>query len=215
MAATLATLLADFSSPAAGASSGMSLLRSVKVAPEPNPEPVPPPVVDRHAEIAASVEARVRAEERETARRELEDAIAAEKARHLEDMNEQRAIWIEQQALELAAQISAAIDHLETNLSEKVANILRPFVAEAFRQQTLAEFKEVLGTLLSGRDACLLKVSGPEDLLAALQTSLGPAGNRIEFAPGEHVEVSVTSQDTLAQTQLNAWSVRLSQALEG
>jgi hypothetical protein len=215
MAGTLASLLADFSNPAVGAPAGISLLRTVKVAPEPSPEPPQSPAVDRNAEIVTSVEARVRAEERETARKELEDAIAAEKVRHREDMNEQRAIWVEQQALHLSAQISAAVDRLQADLSDKVASILRPFVAEAFRRQTLAEFKEVLATLLSGRDAGLLKVSGPEDLLAALQASLGHSENMIEFTPGEHVEVSVTAQDTLAQTQLNAWSVRLSQALEG
>ncbi|MGO4526288.1 hypothetical protein AB4097_15645 [Microvirga sp. 2MCAF35] len=214
MAATLASLLADFSNPAAGTPSGIGLLRSVKAAPEPSPEPPQPPVIDRHAEIAISVETRVRAEEREIARKELEDAIAAEKARHVEHMNEQRTIWAEEQALQLSAQISTAVDRLGSDLSENVANILRPFVAEAFRQQALAEFKEVLATLLSGSDACLLKVSGPEDLLVALQASLGPASDLIEFTPGDHVEVSVTAQDTHAQTQLNAWSARLFQALE-
>ncbi|EIM24930.1 hypothetical protein [Microvirga lotononidis] len=215
MAGTLASLLADFSSPPAGAPSGISLLRTIKVAPEPTPESPPPPAVDRHAEIVTSVEARVRTEEREAARRELEDAIAAERARYLEDMNEKRAIWVEQQALQLSSQIAATLDRLEADLSAKVANILRPFVAEAFRQQALAEFKEVLATLLSGSNARLLNVSGPEDLLMALQGSLGPSRNMIEFTPGEHVEVSVKAQDTLAQTQLNAWSARLFQALEG
>ncbi|WP_114943974.1 hypothetical protein [Microvirga calopogonii] len=215
MAGTLASLLADFSSPAAGASSGISLLRTVKIAPEPSPEPSPSPVVDRHAEIVASIEARVRAEEREAARRGIEDAIAAEKARHMDDLSEQRTIWVEEQAQQLSAQLAAAVDCLEANLSEKVANILRPFVAEAFRQQTLTEFKEVLATLLSGNEARLLKVSGPEDLLMALQDRLGSSRSLIEFSPGEHVEVSVTAQDTLAQTQLNAWTARLSQALEG
>ena len=215
MAGTLASLLTDFSSPAAGAPSGISLLRTVKVAPEPSPEPPQAPVVDRHAEIAASVEARVRAEERERARKELEDALAAEQARHLEDVSEQRLLWVEQQALQLSSQISQAVESIESDLSEKVANILRPFVAEAFRQQALADFKEVLATLLSGNDARLLRVSGPEDLIAALQTRLGPSRDLIEFSPGEHVEVSVMARDTLAQTQLNAWSTKLSQALEG
>ncbi|MBA1154726.1 hypothetical protein [Microvirga mediterraneensis] len=215
MAGTLASLLTDFSSPAAGAPSGISLLRSVKIASEPSPEPPQPPIVDRQAEIAASIEARVRAEEREIARKELEDVLAAEKIRHLEDMNEQRAIWVEQQAQQLSDQISTAVGRIEGDLSEKVANILRPFLAEAYRQQALAEFKEVLTTLLSGNDARLLNVSGPEDLLVSLQASLGNSGRLIEVTPSEHVEVSATAQDTLAQTQLSAWSARLFQALEG
>jgi hypothetical protein len=213
MAGTIASLLADFSSPAAGAPSGISVLRSVKIAPEPSPVPSPP-AIDRQEEIVRSAEARVRAEERANARKELDDAIAAEKVRHAEDLSEQRTIWIEQESLQLSAQISAALDRIEADLAERVANILRPFVTEAFRRQTLGEFKDVIGALLSGRDASLLKVSGPDDLLSALQMHLGRYGDLVKFLPGEHVEVSVAAQDTLVQTQLNSWSVRLSQALE-
>jgi hypothetical protein len=214
MAGTIASLLADFSSPIARESSGIGLLRAAKVTPETDPEPQQP-VVDRHAEFIKSVEARVRAEEREIARKEFEDAIAAEKVRHLEDMNDQRTIWVEQQALQMSAQIATAVERIEANLSERIANILRPFVSEAFRQQTLAEFKDVLTTLLSGRDASFLKISGPDDLLSAMKSHLGHYESSIEFFSSEHVEIRVATQDTLVQTQLNSWSVRLAQALEG
>jgi predicted nucleic acid-binding protein len=214
MAGTLVSLLPDFSNPVAGEASGNGLLRAVKVVPETNPVPQQP-VVDRQAELIRLAEARVRAEEREAARKELEDAIAAEKVRYLEDLNDQRTIWVEQQALQLSVQISAAVDRLEANISERVANTIRPFVSEAFRQQSLAEFKDVLETLLSGRDAGLLKISGPEDLLSVMKSHLERYGSSIEFLPSELVEMSVIAQDTLVQTQLNSWSVRLAQALEG
>lgn len=213
MAGTIVSLLADFSSPVGRESSGIGLLRAVKVTPDADPEPQQP-VVDRQAELIKSVETRIRAEEREIARKELDDAIAAEKARHLDDMNDQRAIWLEQQALQMSAQISAAVERIETNLSERIANILRPFVSEAFRQQTLAELKDVLATLLSGRGAGLLRISGPEELLSVMKFHLGHYEGSIEFSPGEHVEVGVAAQDTLVQTQLNSWAARLAQALE-
>lgn len=213
MSGTLASLLADFSSPIAGDASGLSLLRTVKIAPETASEPEPP-AVDRQAELIRSVEARVRAEEREIARKELEDAIAAERARHLEDLNVQRSLWVEQQVLRLSSQLSDAIERIEATLAESTENILRPFVSEAFRQQSLAEFKDVVATLLSGRDAAPLKISGPEDLLSALKSHLGQYGDAIELLPGEHIEVSVVVQDTIAQTQLGFWSARLAQALE-
>jgi hypothetical protein len=213
MAGTLVSLLPNFSNPVAGEASGIGLLRAVKVVPEANPVPQQP-VVDRQAELIRLAETRARAEEREAARKELEDAIAAEKVRYLEDLNDQRTIWVEQQALQLSVQISAAVDRLEANISERVANTIRPFVSEAFRQQSLAEFKDVLETLLSGRDVGLLKISGPEDLLSVMKSHLERYGSSIEFLPSEHVEMSVIAQDTLVQTQLNSWSVRLAQALE-
>ncbi|MEE1612590.1 hypothetical protein [Microvirga sp. CF3016] len=215
MAGTLTSLLADFSSSVVDDASGISLLRAVKVMPEAAPEPQQPSIIDRQAELIKSVEARVRAEERETARKELEDAIAVERARHLEDMDHQRTAWTEQQSQAMSAQISEAIGQLEANISERVANILVPFVADAYRAQSLAEFKGLLGTLLSGRDASLLKISGPDDLLSAMKIHLRHYGSSIEFIPGEHIEISAKAQDTIVQTQLNSWSARLAQALEG
>lgn len=214
MAGTLTSLLADFSSSVADRPSGIGLLRAAKVMPETAPEP-PPPVVDRQAELIKSLEAKVRTEEREAARKELEAAIAAERARHLEDLDHQRTVWIEQQSQAMAAQVSEAIGQLEANISERVANILRPFVTDAYRAQSLAEFKDLLGVLLSGRDASLLKIAGPDDLLSAMKTHLRSYGSSIEFIPSEHIEISAKAQDTIVQTQLNSWSVRLAQALEG
>jgi len=213
MSGTLASLLADFSSPVPGEVSGISLLRTVKAAPEIAPEPEQP-VVDRQAELIRAAEVRIRAEERETARKELEDAIAAERARHLEDLSSQRAIWVGEQAQQLSSQLSAAFERIEADLAERVANILRPFVSDAFRRQSLAEFEDVVATLLSGRDAAPLRISGPEDLLSAMRSHLGPYESAVEFIPGEQIEVSVVAQDTIAQTQLGSWSARLTQALE-
>ncbi|MBQ0824787.1 hypothetical protein KBI52_31770 [Microvirga sp. HBU67558] len=213
MAGTLASLLADFSSPAAGDVSGISLLRTAKVAPEPALEPQQP-AVDRQAELVRSVEARIRAEEKETARRMLEDAIAAERARHAEHMDAQRALWTEQQAQQLSARISEAIDHIDLSVSERVANVLRPFVSEAYRQQTLAEFKDVLAALLAGRGERLLTISGPDDLLSAMKPHLESYGSSIEFVPSDQIEVSATAQDTFVQTQLSSWASRLAQTLE-
>ncbi|WP_262299132.1 hypothetical protein [Microvirga sesbaniae] len=213
MAGTLASLLADFSNPTAGDASGIGLLRAAKAAPEPVPEPKQP-AADRQADLVRSVEARVRAEERETARRALEDAVAAERARHAEDIDTQRAVWAEEQAQRLSAQISEALDHIALSVSERVANILRPFVSEAYRRQTLAEFSDVLATLLSRRGENLLTISGPDDLLSAMKPHLEGHGSSIAFVPSDRIEVSASIQDTSVQTQLNSWSVRLAQTLE-
>jgi predicted nucleic acid-binding protein len=215
MAVTLTSLLADFSNSVGDSPSGIGLLRAVKVMPEAAPEPQQQPAVDRQAELIRSVEAKVRAEEREAARKELETAIAAERARHLDELDHQRIVWVEQQSEAMAAQVTNAIEQLEANISERVANILRPFLADAYRAQSLAEFKDHLETLLSGRDAGLLKISGPDDLLSAMQIHLRRYGSSIEFIPSEHIEISAKAQDTIVQTQLNSWSARLAQALEG
>ena len=214
MAATLASLLADFSAPNDGRTSGLELLRTAKIVPDAEPEPQKP-IVDRQAELVRSAEARVRAEERETARKELEEAIVREEVRHAEDMNVQREIWVEQQAMQMSTQIVEALGRIEAVISERTANVLRPLVSEAFRQQSLDELKDVLATLLSDSDVGLIRISGPQDLLSAMRSHLGSHERAIEFSPAETVEVSVIADDTTIQTRLDSWSRRLAQALEG
>jgi hypothetical protein len=213
MAGAIASLLEDFSPAPRSEPLGIGVLRAVKAAAEPDPAP-PSPAVDRQAELVKALEAKVRAEEREVARQQLEEAVAAEKARYEEGLAAQRVIWIEQQAGPLSSLIVDGLGRIEAMLSERVANILRPFVSEAFRQQSIVEFKEVLATLLLGEEAGPMKIAGPEDLLQALKGSLGSHGAGIEFLSGDHIEVSVTTRDTTVQTQLRAWSDRLEQVLK-
>ena len=212
MAGAIASLLEDFSPAPRSEPVGIGVLRAVKAAAE--PEPVPPPAVDRQAELIKAVEAKVRAEERDAARRQLDEAVAAEKVRYEEELASQREIWVEQQASQLSTLIVEGIGRIEDMLSERVANIMKPFVSEAFRQQSIVEFKEALATLLLSEETGTMKIAGPEDLLLALKENLGPHGGAIEFLPGDHVEVSVTTRDTTVQTQLQAWSDRLEQVLK-
>jgi hypothetical protein len=214
MAATIASLLADFSPKTGGEALGIGLLRAAKAAPDPVPEPVQP-VVDRQAELLRTVEAKVRAEERESARLALEEALAAEKARFDREMQAERESWVDQQALQITTQLLEGLGRIEAFLSERVASILRPFVSDAMRQKTLEELEEALATVLSGGEARLLKICGPEDLLLSMKDRMGSHGDAIEFCPGGHVEVSVVARDTTLQTQLDSWSSRLKQALEG
>ncbi len=213
MPGAIANLLEDFSPASSGGTVGIGILRAVKVTAEPEPNPGPPPV-DRQAELLKAVEAKVRAEEREAAQRRLEEAFAAEKARYEDELASQRVIWVEQHAVQLSTQIVEGLGRIEAILSDRVANILKPFVSDAFRQQSNAEFKEALATLLTGDDAGPMRIEGPEDLVQSLKENLGSHGGAIEFLPGDHVEVSVTIRDTTMQTQLRAWSDRLEQALK-
>lgn len=212
MAGAIASLLEDFSPAPRSEALGIGVLRAVKVAAEPALAPPPPPV-DRQAELLKALEAKVRAEERENARQQVEEVVAAEKARYEEELAAQRVIWVEQQAGPLSTLIVEGLGRIEATLSERVANILKPFVSEAFRQRSIVEFKEVLATLLLSEETGPMKIGGPEDLLLMLKENLGPHSAAIDFLPGDHVEVSVTTRDTTIQTQLRAWSDRLEQVL--
>jgi len=213
MPGSIANLISDFSSPAAPEGGGIGILRRVRQAAAPDPHPVQSPV-DRQAELIQSVEARVRAEEREAARRQLEQALKAEQDRHREELAVQRGIWVEQEALQLSSQIDDAIGNLESLLSEKAARILASVIPEALRQNAIAEFNEALGTILSGKAATLLKVAGPEDLLNAVKARIALRDDVVEFVPSDTAEVTLVAGDTTIQTQLSAWAERLKMLLK-
>jgi hypothetical protein len=215
MAGAMASLLEDFSPPAGSEPLGIGFLRSVKITNETDMEPEPlQSKADRQAELIKLAEAKVRAEEREAAARGLEDALAAEKATHAEELTIQRKIWVEQEAMQLSAQIVETLMRLETTVSDRVANILRPFISDAFREQTIVELREVLATILLGREVRHIRMAGPADILSAIKANLDSHQIAVEFATSDHVEVSLLAHDTTVQTQLSSWAGRLEQALK-
>jgi hypothetical protein len=213
MAVTIASLLADFSPSSKGENMGINILRPVKPVAEAAPVQAPPPV-DRQAELIRSVEAKARAEEREAAGKRLDEALAAERARFEQELNSEREVWVEQQALQLSGQIQSTLARIEADLSDRVGRILRPFVAQAYHDQALAEFKETLATVLAGAEGKHMRITGPKDILMAIKASLGAHETAIDFLPNEHVEVTLITQDTIVHTQFNSWLSGLEQALK-
>lgn len=217
MAASLVNLLMDFSPELGGESINLVSLQT--------PKPKPKLEVDVELEQICSLadiqseevrlaEERAREEERESARKKLEDTLATERAQYEEEMKTQRMIWAEQEAEQLSLQVAAALSNLERVLSERVANILHPFISAALWHQTIAQFEDSLSALLTGSASHLIKITGPEDVLSTLKDKLGERGKVIEYLPNEGVEVTVICQDTSIQTQFASWSDRLNEIIK-
>jgi len=216
MSQGIANIIADFSVPVAPEGFGIGMLRPAKPAAQAVQQDHVrvPTAADRQAELIHAIEARVRSEEKEVARRQLKEALEAEQEKHREEMALQRERWVEQEAAQLSAQIVAAIGNLEQVLSDRVARILASLIPEALRHNAIAEFKEILGTVLSGEGSALLRVTGPEDMLNAIRACLALQDEIIEFVPSDAVEVTLMAGDTTIQTQLGSWSARLQEALK-
>jgi hypothetical protein len=221
MSTALAQILTDFSAPKSQEAAIMALLKPVRspvktgVEPEAQPEVKAKinPAEERAEAIRRAVEA-ARDEERTLARTELAQALAAERERSQIELQEQRQVWAATEGAELGARFGEAFTALEAMLSERVANILGPFVAEAFRRQMIDEIGAALKSLLADATAETIVVTGPEDLLSALKASLGDHLGSVEFKVAESVDVSVTAADTAIDTLLKPWSERLNDLLK-
>ncbi|WP_445502340.1 hypothetical protein [Microvirga sp. G4-2] len=209
----VANVIADFSIPSAPEGFGLGMLRRVKAVVEEEPVQVQS-APDRQAELIRAAEAQVRAEEREAARQQLKEVLDAEREKHREELAVQRELWVEQEAAQLSAQIIDTLGNLERILSDRVARILASIIPEALQQKALAEFNEILGTILAGEISTVLKVTGPEDMLKTIQARFAIRDGIIEFVPSDDVDVTLVAGDTTIQTQLSSWSIRLKEALK-
>lgn len=181
-------------------------------------KPVPPraaeePVVGME-EIIRVAEERIRRQMQETARQELEAAVAAEQARAEEHVAAERQKWSDTEAQRLATQFAEAFQGLERTVLDSAARILTPFLVDSWRTQMIAELETILRSVLTDKQHTHLKISGPEDLLSILSERLGAYGAAIEFAFTGDADVKVLANETIIETQLNAWASRLAEAVK-
>ena len=150
-------------------------------------------------------------EARLSADSEYEQKLAQVLARAEEARSAERARWTSEQAEVLAARMTAAVEALETRIADAVGRVLAPFLAAELRRVSVEALAESIGTLLSGGRPAL-RVSGPEDLLAALRQRLGDGAISVEWEPNDAVEVTVSADDSLIETEIQSWSDRLAEA---
>ncbi|WP_306438920.1 hypothetical protein, partial [Methylobacterium symbioticum] len=192
-----------FANPWAG------LKRSAVEAPPPAPVETP----EERAALLAEAEARGRAEGLAEARAEAEARLEQERAAFETRFAEARRQWSESEAESLASGFAAALRALDAELTGRIARLLVPVLTDALRRRAVAELGDALQRLLADPQAAQVRVSGPEDLLAALGDRLGPLADTIAFAPGEATEVSVVADQTVIETQLAAWTRLLAAAV--
>jgi flagellar biosynthesis/type III secretory pathway protein FliH len=161
---------------------------------------------EERAALLAAAEERGRQQGLAQAREEAE--IARQHAAHAAEarLAEARRHWSEAEAEALADGFAAALRALDATLSDRIARLLVPVLTDALRRQAVAELSGALARLLAEPQAAHVRVSGPEDLLAALAARLGPLAASVSFTASETAEVQVSADQTVIDTQLGAWT---------
>jgi len=185
-------------------------------------EPRPPtiqsmlaqPPVEEKIDVARQIEERLRREMKANAERELNAALAAERARFEERLAAEREKWAREQAECLASQFTAAFGNLEKQVLDSVGHILAPFLSDLIRRQAIEELGQILKLLLSEKESGTVRVNGPQDLLSELMSRLGESGLSIEYVVSDAPDVSIISNSTVIETQLNAWTSRITEAVQ-
>jgi hypothetical protein len=175
-------------------------------APAPRPRP-------RAAPSEAEIEAQI-AEAYERGCREGAAAARAEEAENLdrEIAGERERAMVAQldfqcnEYAHVAETISAGLAEIEQRVAGVVARLVEPLVARATADRIVEALCDNLARLRVGSSPGLIKIRGPERVLAALRDRVAYLAVEIEYVADHGVEVSIEADETTIHSQLQPWA---------
>lgn len=170
---------------------------------------------DERAKALAEAESRGVRSGLATAREEHEAAQAEMQAEFERRLAAEREAWTRSEGDRIAGELTLAIAELTRTISDRTADLLVPLIGEGLARRATADLAETVRTLLARSQAPLIRISGPQDLLAALRAALGPDALRAEMAVDKEAGLRLVAGDTTIETQLDLWKTRLDKALRG
>lgn len=133
-------------------------------------------------------------------------ALAAQKAAFEAKLAREREQWTAAEGARLAELFNAGLTDIEQKISDCVGRVLKPVVAADVRRAAVLSLSETLRSMVLKGAYAKINVSGPADLLSALEGLLGEARSAMAFhvAPGG-VDLVVNADDTILETRIGAW----------
>jgi hypothetical protein len=139
--------------------------------------------------------------------------LAEERVRSAVRLGEERAKWSDQQAVAIVNGFGTACRELETTIAGSVARILQPFLADAVRDKAVEALIEQISALTCSSPVPVFRISGPADVLERVRAQLKTAGRTgVEYQHAETLEIRVVADQTVIETQIQAWTARLKDA---
>jgi hypothetical protein len=139
--------------------------------------------------------------------------LAEERVRSAVRLGEERAKWSDQEAVAIVNGFGTACRELETNIASSVARILQPFLADAVRDKAIEALIEQISTLTCSSPVPVFRISGPGDLLERVKAQLETARRTgVEYQIADTLEIRVVADQTVIETQMQAWTARLKEA---
>ncbi len=171
---------------------------------------------EEEAEERAQLAEAARAEGFEAGRAEAlaeaEAQLAQRDAEFQQQLVAAREAWAASEATALADAMNAAIERARDEIIAVTAHVLKPFLIEQVRDKALAELSRTIEDVLRREPDAPIAISGPADLLKALEFRLSEHAGAMTFTPSSSCEVEVTAGHALLSTRLAAWVEKLNEA---
>lgn len=148
--------------------------------------------------------------------RGIEEGKKAAEAETIAQLEEQKAAlelslaaarksWCEEQGPRIAEQIGMAVGELKDRIAESAERVLRPFLAQAARDEALRQLGAIIEELIAANPGITLEISGPEDLLGTVRASLSPSVVTASYVVNEACDVQLKAGASIIETRLAAW----------
>ncbi len=169
-----------------------------------NEKPAPTPAEDRLAEQDAAV-----AQALAAARDEFDATRAADLAAFERRLAEREAEILATVGDALAGQVREGLAAIEERVGHQVGATLLRFLDHAVRERAVGELTEAVSALLAGGTAARVRIAGPAALSERVEAAIAPTGVPVERVESDAVDVLVTIDETIVETNITAWMDRL------
>jgi hypothetical protein len=148
------------------------------------------------------------------AKLEFDKKLEQEQQRFVDQVAEERQKLLNETATKLAADVTEAGNALQSKIAGVTARILEPMILNVAQRQAVNNFIDHLSSIATDVRRPVLRLTGPGELLELIRTKLGVRAIAIELRPGPEVEASITIDQVVLETQLQAWTDRLKMAIQ-
>jgi hypothetical protein len=114
----------------------------------------------------------------------------------------------------LGAEIGAGLIAIEDRISAGVARILEGMIDKHQTTKAIAALQESLGHMRTSPSTNLMRIRGPEHLLAKLKGAVAGLAVDIDYVEADGFEVVAEIGETIIATQLEAWRELLKSSIE-
>ena len=189
--------------------------RREPAAPPPPRQPAPPPepAIDYEAQLSEAYHRGVQ-EGLDAGKAEAATARALERAEMQKRAVVEKLDFQMNEYAKLSESLTNGFADLERKIAQAAAQLLKPLLVEAVSRQIVEELAENVARLTRAGGVGMLKVRGPERLLAALKPKIEALAVDVEYAEEEGVEISVVAQATEIRSELASWNRLIEDILE-
>ncbi|MBN9246611.1 MAG: hypothetical protein J0I81_04035 [Hyphomicrobium sp.] len=161
---------------------------------------------DYEAEIKSAFEEGYRhghADGRTEMEADAEHRLTEATSLHAEQLLEEKQNWQRDCADVLAARLENVSKLIEASIEERVATLLRPWLAERLRERALQDLENAIARALV--EGAKIHIEAPAEIVVHLRERLPAEGLQIGYSETENSDIRAHIEETEIEVNISAW----------